>query len=89
MGLVFLIILGLILGWVSAIVLRPRSRDGLLVFLVSGVMGSLIGGVLVNPLMGNTNLLSGQYSVQALIVGLAGAIIAPLSVHLLRERELR
>jgi len=89
MGLVFLIILGLTLGWLSAIVLRPRGRDGLLVYMVSGMMGSLIAGVLVNPLVGNSNLLNGQYSAQALLVGLAGAIIVLLSVHLLRDRELR
>ena len=89
MGLVFLIILGLIIGWVSAIMLRPRGRDGLLVYMVAGMMGSLIGGVLVNPLVGNTNLLNGQYSAPALLVGLAGAVIALLSVHLLRDKELR
>ncbi len=89
MGLVFLFILGLILGWVSAIVLRPRGRDGVLVYMVAGMMGALIGGILVNPLVGNTNLLDGHYSAQALLVGLGGAIIVLFSVHLLRDRELR
>ncbi len=89
MGLVFLIVLGLILGWLSAIVLRPRGSDGVLVYMVAGMMGALIGGVLVNPLVGNTNLLNGHYSAPALLVGLAGAVIVLLSVHLLRDGQLR
>ena len=89
MGLIFLIVMGGILGWLAAIVLRVDDKDALWINISAGLAGALTAGILVNPLIGNGNLLAGAYSVDGLLVSLLGSVLLVVSVNLLRGAELR
>ncbi len=89
MGLIFLVGLGSVLGWLAAIIARTRSSHGLMVNVVAGITGALIAGLLVNPLTGQGNILSGRYSAETLLVCLGGSLVLLISVNLLRCGELR
>ena len=87
MGLVFLVVIGAILGWLAAIIARTESLQGLLLNLGGGIGGALIAGLVVHPLLGGGDLLAGNYSVDGLLTALAGAIVLLLAVNLLRDDE--
>ncbi|GAA0267173.1 hypothetical protein GCM10009127_03520 [Alteraurantiacibacter aestuarii] len=88
MGLIFLIGSGALLGWLTTIVLQTGG-NALKVNLASGIGGALVGGLLVNPLIGEGNLLAGGYSIAALLISLGGSVVLLASVNILRHRELR
>ena len=89
MGLVFLIIIGGMLGWLSAIIARAESGPARLLNIAMGIAGALVAGLVVNPLLGGASLLDGQYSVSALLIALTGSVTVLLAINLLRSRELR
>ena len=59
MGLVFLVVLGGILGWLAAIINRTENARGMLRNLVAGVGGALLTGLVLAPLLGVGRVLDG------------------------------
>jgi uncharacterized membrane protein YeaQ/YmgE (transglycosylase-associated protein family) len=89
MGLVFLVVIGGMLGWLAAIITRAESGPARLRNILIGIAGALVAGLVVNPLLGGGDLLAGQYNVDALMIALAGTVVVLLVVNLWRNRELR
>ena len=89
MGLVFLIVIGGMLGWLAAIIARAESASAQLHNILTGIAGALIAGLVVNPLVGGSSLLDGQYSVDALLIALTGSVVVLLLANLWRDGELR
>lgn len=89
MGVVFLVVVGSILGWLAAIIMRTEHKRGILLNIAAGIGGALLTGFVVGPLLGLGHVLDGRYSITVLLTALAGSVILLLAVNLLRDRELR
>ena len=89
MGLVFLVVLGAILGWLAAIITRAQSVRAMFWNVAAGVAGALGTGLVVGPLLGLGSILDGRYSIDGLLTALAGAIVVLFAVNVLRNREVR
>ena len=89
MGLIFLVLLGMAMGWLATILFQAGENGDLGKNVASGIGGALLAGSVINPLIGLGNILRGGYSPSALLVALAGAIVLLLAVNLLRCREMR
>ena len=89
MGLIFLIVVGGMLGWLASIIVRAESALARLRNILIGIAGALVAGLVVNPLAVGGSLLEGPYSVDALLVALAGSVTVLLAAHLWRDQELR
>ena len=50
MGIIILIVVGGILGWLASIVMRTDGQQGILLNVVVGIVGALLGGFLLAPL---------------------------------------
>ena len=87
MGLVFLIVIGGMLGWLAAIIVRAETGPARLRNILLGIAGALITGLVINPLIGGSNLLDGQYSVDSLLIALTGSVMVLLVVNLWRDGE--
>jgi len=88
-GLVFLFVAGGVLGWIAAIITQADHRRGVLLNAAVGILGSLIAGLVVTPLVGSGNLLTGGYDVGALLISLSGSAGLLLAVNLLRPDTVR
>lgn len=88
MGLVFLIVIGGMLGWLAAIIARADSGSARLRNILIGIAGALVTGLVINPLIGGSNLLEGQYSIASLLIALTGSVAVLLLVNLWRAGEL-
>lgn len=88
MGVTFLILVGSLLGWLAAIIVDARTGWAKARNVLTGVAGALVAGLVVNPLLGDGDLLGGHYSVDAMLVALAGSVAVLLAVNLWRNREL-
>ncbi|MXO75568.1 GlsB/YeaQ/YmgE family stress response membrane protein [Altererythrobacter aerius] len=82
MGLLVLVGVGSILGWLAAIITRRDGTRGVGENVAIGVLGTFIGAALVTQ----TSLIEGL-SATALGLGLAGAV-ALLGAYQLTRREL-
>ena len=76
-NLIVVIIVGAIVGWVAGAIMR--TRGGLLVDIVVGIVGALLAGFL----FGRATLTSGNFSIEALLWSLLGAIILLAVVKLI------
>lgn len=88
MGLVFLIVIGGMLGWLAAIITRADTGPARLRNILIGIAGSLVTGLVIAPLIGASNLLEGQYSIDSLLIVLTGSVVVLLLVNLWRDGEL-
>ena len=79
------IIVGGILGWVASMIMR--TRGGLLVNIVVGIVGAFIAGLVLTPLFGIGTINQNNFSFPALMVSLLGAIILLAIVSLFQRRR--
>jgi uncharacterized membrane protein YeaQ/YmgE (transglycosylase-associated protein family) len=88
-GLVFLIVIGGMLGWLAAIIVRAETGAARLRNILIGIAGSLVTGLVVSPLIGGSNLLEGHYGIDSLLIVLTGSVVVLLAINLWRDGELR
>lgn len=89
MGLIILIIIGGILGWLASIVMRTDGQQGILLNVVVGVVGALLAGFILNPLIGGGNIMNGDFSGISLLVSFLGAVVLLAIVNLVRRGAVR
>lgn len=88
MGLIVLLIVGGILGWLASIVMRTDGQQGIFLNIVVGIAGALLGGFLLTPFIGGGSITNG-ISAGSLIVSFLGALILLAIVNLVRRGSVR
>jgi uncharacterized membrane protein YeaQ/YmgE (transglycosylase-associated protein family) len=89
MGLLLAIVVGGIIGWLASIVMRTDAQQGIFLNVVVGIVGSLLGGFILGPILGGGNLLEGSLDIRTLLVALLGSIILLAIVNLFRRGRVR
>ena len=89
MGLILALIIGGVIGWLASIVMRTDAQQGILLNVVVGIVGSLLGALLLAPLLGGGSLLAGALDIRSLLVAFLGAIILLAVVNLFRRGAVR
>ncbi|MGN6357256.1 MAG: GlsB/YeaQ/YmgE family stress response membrane protein [Novosphingobium sp.] len=89
MGLIILVIIGGILGWLASIVMRTDAQQGVLLNVVVGIVGALLAGFILNPLIGGGNIMNGDFSGSSLLVSFLGAVVLLAIVNLVRRGAVR
>ena len=89
MNLIVWLVVGGVIGWLASIVMRTDARQGVFLNVVVGVVGALIGGWLLSPLLGAATVNQGDFSLMGVLVSFGGAIILLLVVNLLRRGTAR
>ena len=89
MGIIILIIIGGVLGWLASLVMRTDAQQGLLLNIVVGIVGALLAGLLLNPLIGGGNIMNGDYSISSLLVSFLGAVVLLAIVNVFRRGSVR
>lgn len=83
------IIIGGILGWLASLVMRTDAQQGLFLNIVVGIVGALLGGWLLAPLIGTGTINQNDFSIGSLIVSFLGAVILLAIVNLFRRKSVR
>lgn len=89
MNLILVIIVGGILGWLASIVMRTDAQQGIFLNIVVGIVGALIAGFLVTPLIGGAPITSGAFDIRSLFTSFLGAVILLGVINLLRRGRVR
>ncbi len=89
MGLIILIVVGGILGWLASIVMRTDGQQGIFLNVVVGIVGALLAGFILNPMIGGGNIMNGSFSASSLLVSFLGAVVLLAIVNLVRRGSVR
>lgn len=73
MNFIIWLIVGGLIGWVASIVMK--RPEGLLLNVVVGIVGSMLGGWLISPLLGAGTINQNDFSLAGLLVSFIGALI--------------
>jgi len=79
------LIVGAIIGWVASRLMGTNGQQGLILDIIVGIVGALLAGWFLTPLLGIGTINQGDFSLPALLVSLVGAIILLAVVRLVRR----
>ena len=83
------IIVGGILGWLASLVMRTDAQQGPLLNIIVGIIGAFLAGLLLAPIFGIGTINQNNFSIEALLVSLLGAVILLGIVNLFRRGTVR
>jgi uncharacterized membrane protein YeaQ/YmgE (transglycosylase-associated protein family) len=89
MNIIIWLIVGGIIGWLASLVMKTDGQQGMILNVVVGIVGALVGGWLLSPLVGAGTVNQGDFSVMGLLVSFGGAVILLLVVNLFRRGSAR
>jgi uncharacterized membrane protein YeaQ/YmgE (transglycosylase-associated protein family) len=89
MNIIVWLIVGGLIGWVASMIMRTDAQQGMILNVVVGIVGSVIGGWLISPLLGAATVNQNDFSVSGLVASLIGAVILLAIVNLVRRGRVR
>jgi uncharacterized membrane protein YeaQ/YmgE (transglycosylase-associated protein family) len=89
MNIIVWLVIGGLIGWIASVVMRTDGQQGILLNVIVGVVGAVLGGWLLSPLVGVSTINQSNFSVPGLLVSLVGAVILLAVVNLVRRGSLR
>jgi uncharacterized membrane protein YeaQ/YmgE (transglycosylase-associated protein family) len=89
MNLIIWLVVGGVIGWLASLVMRTDAQQGVVLNVVVGIIGAMLGGWLLSPLLGAGTVNQGDFSLMGLLVSFGGAIILLFVVNLFRRGTAR
>jgi uncharacterized membrane protein YeaQ/YmgE (transglycosylase-associated protein family) len=89
MNFIIWLIIGGIIGWLASLLMRTDGQQGLILNVVVGIVGAMIGGWFISPLVGVSTINQDNFSLAAMSVSFVGAVILLAIVNLFRRGSTR
>jgi uncharacterized membrane protein YeaQ/YmgE (transglycosylase-associated protein family) len=89
MGIILWLVIGGIVGWLASLVMRRDGSQGVILNIVVGIVGAVLGGWLLSPVLGAPSINSGEISISSLLVSFLGAVILLAIVNLISRNRVR
>lgn len=87
MNTIIWLVVGGLVGWAASTIMR--TREGILLNVLVGIVGAALGGWLLSSLLGASTINQGNFSAMGLLVSLLGAVILLAIVNLVRRGTTR
>jgi uncharacterized membrane protein YeaQ/YmgE (transglycosylase-associated protein family) len=89
MNILIWLVVGGIIGWLASVFMKTDGQQGIILNVVVGIVGALLAGWLITPLVGVGTINQSNFSLPALIVSFVGAVLLLALVGVLRRGSLR
>ena len=89
MNFIIWLIVGGLIGWVASMIMKTDAQQGMILNVVVGIVGSMLGGWLIAPLLGAGTINQNDFSIMGLLASLIGAVILLAIVNLVRRGSVR
>ena len=86
MGIIVWLIMGGLVGWIASLIMGTSAQQGIFLNVVVGIVGAMIGGFLLGPLLGAGSINEG-ITIMSFIVSLIGAVILLAIVNFFQRRS--
>ena len=89
MNFIVWLVLGGVIGWLASIVMKTDGQQGLFLNVVVGIVGAMLGGWLISPMVGVGTINQDNFSMGAMLVSFVGAVLLLGIVNLVRRKAIR
>lgn len=89
MNFLIWIVVGGVIGWLASMVMKTNEQQGLFLNIIVGIVGALLGGWLIAPLLGTGTINQNDFSIASLGVSFVGALLLLAVVNLFRRGSAR
>jgi len=89
MNFIIWLIVGGVIGWLASMLMKTNDQQGMFLNVVVGIVGAMLGGWLISPLVGVGTINQSDFSLPGLIVSFVGAAILLAIVNLFRRGTAR
>ena len=89
MNFIIWLVVGGLIGWVASMIMRTDAQQGVILNVVVGIIGAMLGGWLLAPMLGTGTINQNDFSLSGLLVSLLGAVILLAIVNLFRRKSIR
>lgn len=83
MNLIIWLLVGGAIGWIASMIMGTNGRQGIILNVVVGIVGSFLGSLFLSGFFGASTINQGNFSLSGLIVSLLGAVVLLALVKLL------
>lgn len=89
MNFIIWLIVGGVIGWLASMLMKTNDQQGMLLNVVVGVVGAMLAGWFISPLVGVGTINQDNFSLAGLLVSFVGAAILLAIVNLFRRGSVR
>lgn len=89
MNVILWLAVGGVIGWLASMVMKTDNQQGILLNVVVGIVGAVVAGWVISPLVGAGTINQGNFSLPSLVVSFVGAVILLAVVNLFRRGAVR
>lgn len=89
MNFIIWLIVGGLIGWLASVLMKTNGQQGMFLNVVVGIVGAMVGGWFISPLVGVGTINQNNFSLPALLVSFVGAAILLAIVNLFRRGSAR
>jgi uncharacterized membrane protein YeaQ/YmgE (transglycosylase-associated protein family) len=89
MNFIIWLVVGGLIGWIASKIMNTDAQQGIILNVVVGIIGSMLGGWLIAPLVGAGTINQSDFSIAGLFVSLVGAVILLGIVNFFRRGKIR
>ena len=89
MGIIIWLVIGGIIGWLASMVMKTDKQQGMILNVVVGIVGAMIGGLLIAPLLGSGTINRMDFSIPGLLASFIGACILLALVNMVNRGRAR
>ncbi len=89
MNFLIWLIVGGVIGWLASILMRTNDQQGIFLNVVVGIVGALLAGWFISPVIGIGTINQSNFSLPALLVSFMGAAILLAIVNFVRRGSAR
>lgn len=74
MGIIIWLVMGALVGWIASMIMGTNAQQGIFLNIVVGIIGAMIGGWLIGPMLGAGSINDG-ITLMSFVVSLIGAVL--------------
>ena len=89
MNIIIWLVVGGLIGWVASMIMKTDGQQGIVLNVIVGIVGAMLGGWFISPLVGAGTINNSSFSAGSLVVSLLGAVILLAIVNLFRRGTAR
>ena len=89
MNFLIWLIVGGVIGWIASLVMKTDQQQGIVLNIVVGIVGAMLAGWFISPLVGVPTINQDVFSIASLGVSLIGAILLLAIINFFRRGTAR
>ena len=89
MNFIIWLVIGGLIGWLASMLMRTNDQQGIFLNVVVGIVGAMLAGWFISPMVGIGTINQNNFSMGGLLVSFVGAAILLAIVNFFRRGAAR